>query len=758
MQELGLLSRLGVVTSVSGGSILAAHIALHWNSYLCGGAELEQAARSLAKFARSDLRGRIVRRWLLGRVLTLGVFAPQFMGRTRQLRDRYDELLAGADVSVLGPTQDAPRRPEFHVLATSMTTGSLCAFSSSGVWIDDGTNLKHMPSGLIPLSFAVAASSAFPPLFPPVELNRKELDLPVADFPHERDYLADGGIYDNLGVRRIVRLLERSHPEVETLVISDASASFDWNTASAFSFVVSRTVRATDILMKRVSELELRSVRLPSETVERKVVWLSIHDTAAPAEDGDTLHPDLQRRIGKIRTDLDAFSLDEIALLMRHGYEVGKAALSSFASESSSDRPSDSFESRVQRILGTESSIKSSVRTVVRSIEGSRVRRMGLWSSSDWVSWALASLCIAPLLVPYAPLLVARSEVAETRENLRVQRDVLEQRTQALQPLLKEAYFESRVFFVTDRKQISTDADDGKAASVFTFGNSRSSPSSGVVLVNIPRSHKMGEIEAPNAFSLDFSQSREKHVLVSAVSVFSGDELINQIAAVKPENIFVYVPGLNTSFDFAARRAATMAFDLGFPGPTVLFSWPSGGGASAYLEAQVQAEWAAGDFGHVIDNLSKALPGVRINILSNGLGARIVMGALTLPSAPGSSDHRVGSLIFLYPDVDSQIFASVAPQLARVASDITVYRSPTSLALKAAQNMYAAPRLGLADRPPPNVPQVDFIDTPPDPGLLGSDLTTAYSDLFYIVTKRLPASQRPHLVAEGSSNHWRLNK
>jgi len=91
------------------------------------------------------------------------------------------------------------------------------------------------------------------------------------------------------------------------------------------------------------------------------------------------LHPDLQRKDGKIRTDLDAFSLIDIALLMHHGYEVGKEALSSFASEEdTANKSSDSFELRVQRILGTESCIKSPVRTLIRSIESSGVRHMGL--------------------------------------------------------------------------------------------------------------------------------------------------------------------------------------------------------------------------------------------------------------------------------------------------------------------------------------------------------------------------------------------
>ena len=98
------------------------------------------------------------------------------------LRRHYDNyLFAGAAMNSLSPSDEG--RPELHLLATNMTTGKLCSFSASG-YIDDvvenyenrAQSAETLEGGTLPVSTAVAASSAFPPVFPPV-LLRKRRDL-----------------------------------------------------------------------------------------------------------------------------------------------------------------------------------------------------------------------------------------------------------------------------------------------------------------------------------------------------------------------------------------------------------------------------------------------------------------------------------------------------------------------------------------------------------------------------------------------------
>src|SRR5262249_21094286 len=80
-------------------------------------------------------------------------------------------------------------------------------------------------------------------------------------------------------------------------------------------------LRATDILMDRVWQLETATFQgTPG------FVFAPITEVVEPAEDPTALHPEIQRQLPKIRTDLDRFSLLEISSLVRHGYCVGRKA------------------------------------------------------------------------------------------------------------------------------------------------------------------------------------------------------------------------------------------------------------------------------------------------------------------------------------------------------------------------------------------------------------------------------------------------
>jgi hypothetical protein len=59
------LPQVSHITSVSGGSILAAHLVLNWDRYNGSLTDFEAAAAELLSFVRLDVRNRIVRRFPL---------------------------------------------------------------------------------------------------------------------------------------------------------------------------------------------------------------------------------------------------------------------------------------------------------------------------------------------------------------------------------------------------------------------------------------------------------------------------------------------------------------------------------------------------------------------------------------------------------------------------------------------------------------------------------------------------------------------
>jgi len=64
LSEIGELPRVREIFAVSGGSILAAHLAQRWGEY-ANKDTFDSAAETLRNFTGSDVRGQIVRKWLL---------------------------------------------------------------------------------------------------------------------------------------------------------------------------------------------------------------------------------------------------------------------------------------------------------------------------------------------------------------------------------------------------------------------------------------------------------------------------------------------------------------------------------------------------------------------------------------------------------------------------------------------------------------------------------------------------------------------
>lgn len=271
--EVGELRRVTDIFAVSGGSILAAHLAQRWNEYRSK-ETFKAAADDLRAFADRDVRGRIVRTWLLaGTWFGLPLFCRS-LRREQLLIREYERFFTQGGRStrlrVLGPggreTQErgAPDGPRVHLLTTSLTTGLLCEFSEDGfVRLDDRRHHTPVQSSRFSLPLAVAASSAFPPLFPPIGIDADAFGIARKDFELDIDHLSDGGVYDNLGISAAMKFFWNIGASGDAaILVSDASASFAWNTLSSFWNIVGRTARSSDVLMRRVAELELEGERV----------------------------------------------------------------------------------------------------------------------------------------------------------------------------------------------------------------------------------------------------------------------------------------------------------------------------------------------------------------------------------------------------------------------------------------------------------------------------------------------------------------
>src|SRR5207248_7123644 len=189
------------ITSASGGSIMAAHLALNWDRYTGAANEFDAAAAEFLSFVRLDVRNRITRRF----PLTLPLRWPRRLlgrsnrklSRTGLLEYHYEKFLYG-DKSLF----ELPELPRLHILATNLSEGCLCAFSRDGLLMmrrraEGVYRADRIHVGLATVAMAVTASSAFPGFFPPLELRGVDVGTVQGEFG--RQAYTDGGVFDNLG-------------------------------------------------------------------------------------------------------------------------------------------------------------------------------------------------------------------------------------------------------------------------------------------------------------------------------------------------------------------------------------------------------------------------------------------------------------------------------------------------------------------------------------------------------------------------------
>jgi NTE family protein len=211
-----LLDEVTLISGVSGGSILAAHYAAFGD---------ESLTRFESEFLLNDFEGTLVH--LAVSPVRLFRLSSPWYGRSNVLADRLDALYRGR---TFGDLHARPRGPDLVVTATDLSTGAPFEFTAQQF------ALLCSDLASVPLSFAVAASSAVPLVLSPVTLRNfaGTCDLPSAAVPvaaednfrtrlmrvHAQSYLdaekrpyihlVDGGLNDNLGIRRLLDRLVAS--------------------------------------------------------------------------------------------------------------------------------------------------------------------------------------------------------------------------------------------------------------------------------------------------------------------------------------------------------------------------------------------------------------------------------------------------------------------------------------------------------------------------------------------------------------------
>jgi predicted acylesterase/phospholipase RssA len=428
LRDAGILPQVNQITAVSGGSIFAAHLCLNWDRYNGSPSEFDAAATEIFNFVRLDVRNRIFRRYLLGFALRgprrLAGLSNRRLSRAGLLEHHYEKFLYG-DTSLY----QLPEYPHLHLLATNLSEGRLCSFNRDGLWMihremGHGFRIDQIPISLATVPMAVAASSAFPGFFPPFELTRADVGGRSGEF--DLQTYTDGGVFDNLGVRMFRFLARPSADEkpCDGVLISDVGKPFQVQSNQRAGGLIRTALRASDILMDRVGQLE-------NETFGSTpgFVFARITDRVDPADDPTALHPEIQRQVSCIRTDLDRFSDLEISSLVQHAYCVARKTARAhpelFGTQLPDSPPWNPIQQPANRLFASAPAAggqadrrePSSVTRQARSLHRSSLRR--IWSTlldaRDWVSYIYV-----PIIIPFlilAPYFVIKSYERSRRVN-----------------------------------------------------------------------------------------------------------------------------------------------------------------------------------------------------------------------------------------------------------------------------------------------------------------------------------------------------
>jgi NTE family protein len=302
LQRRGILPKLDLISCVSGGSIAGATLAAHWANPAAALDTLENYLRTKSIAVASFIGG---------------VLDP-FESRLEKLADSYDrDLFAGKTLAALS------NGPRIYLLSTNLATGNMFFFVAGGGKPEEmgEHELGTVKAPNFPICRAVAASSAFPPVFPPLRLDP---DVFAPGAAVEYVTLTDGGVYDNMGINPLLRTVRNP---LDYMIVSDGGKPFSIDERPTESGAI--VLKAgLDIMMEQIRGLEFDRMEHRWHAKKGpKPLWFSIDSGIGEKQSGDASFA------SSIGTNLKRLSAEELAVLTRHGGALLSARIDQYAPE-----------------------------------------------------------------------------------------------------------------------------------------------------------------------------------------------------------------------------------------------------------------------------------------------------------------------------------------------------------------------------------------------------------------------------------------
>jgi esterase/lipase superfamily enzyme len=284
--------------------------------------------------------------------------------------------------------------------------------------------------------------------------------------------------------------------------------------------------------------------------------------------------------------------------------------------------------------------------------------------------------------------------------------------------------------------------------------------------VSIPRDHRLATIERPSIWHFEIRQDPNKHFVIvarkeEAEAAFYA-EVADVVARSPRKEAFVFVHGYNVSFEDAVYRTAQLAYDLGFPGAPILYSWPSNGRVLQYTGDLNNNDWTVHNLEAFLQAVAARSHATTVHLIAHSMGNRALSNALNLIATQGATPRaHFREVILTAPDIDADTFKNLASSIESTADRITLYASTRDKALELSKKINGGYRRAGDASDIVVIRGMDTIDASAlDTDFLGhsyfGDRRSVLSDLFTLIKEGSAPDQRfgLHKVPVGSLYYW----
>ncbi|WP_429289680.1 alpha/beta hydrolase [Paraburkholderia sp. CI3] len=300
------------------------------------------------------------------------------------------------------------------------------------------------------------------------------------------------------------------------------------------------------------------------------------------------------------------------------------------------------------------------------------------------------------------------------------------------------------VFFATDREKSTSDGFGGTRSDTISYGE---------VAVSIPRDHQMGALENPSWWSLRFTETPQRDVMLLSISPASSDaffaSLRAQVQKCKRKSLLLFVHGYHVSFADAARRTAQIAYDLGFDGAPVFFSWPSQDRMLAYMVDEQSIIDAQPHLEQFLRDVLKQSNAENVYLIAHSMGSRGLARTLAALAVTEPKEvKRIKEVILAAPDIGTIEFTEqLVPALRKLGAPITLYASSNDRALALSEQLHGGKRAGESGDHLVVLNGIETIDASnTDTDFVGhsyyGDRRNVLADMWYLVNGDVRAQQR----------------